>query len=569
MVGSTYHRLSSGGDFEMDKIALLILIIVFIIFSIVAFSLFFYFKKKRKLYTEDIQLKKEVNLFIKYNLKTKEVGVSNIDNLDLDFGKIIENLKKNEEFQGKVNDFINNSQNDDYTLSFVNKKQVKTLVFKFKSYNKEDKTVIIKCTYRRDFKEDKTYKLLDVKTFKEKYAKDNTKGTLYYINVTDFNLINQRYGETTGDYVLYILKKRLKQLENYYRVPAYMGKDHFLLYVTKRIDDKRIQKLARLIIKELVKPIDINGLFIELGINIGVSKNVEGDIGEFINHAYIASEHCKEAKEEIIVYNDKLRSAEMAAFHSKKELDQILDKSRINLKYLPIYSFDNNKVIGYISEMDLNNSNVNFDKIRNYAVQNNSYEKFIDIYFKSHIFSFMKKRPYKRSKLLLNLKLEDVIEFHEFIMSDNTFVGTKIIINLDVRKGFDVINRKPQVMETLNKINNQRIEIALLINENLFYEYDSLLKITNYIILNKNLVRNIHEDNLGKNKLDELIKKAKQYNLAFIATDINEYLELETLLKREIKLMSGTYFSPWEKTPSEIEYSKTKKLTHLLKNNYY
>ena len=74
---------------------------------------------------------------------------------------------------------------------------------------------------------------------------------------------------------------------------------------------------------------------------------------------------------------------------------------------------------------------------------------------------------------------------------------------------------------------------------------------------------------MSRNKIIDLIQDSKEYNIELIALDVKEYLEVETLIKIGVNYMSGVYFAPWSSNPNEIEYSKTKKLVHLLGDSYF
>lgn len=557
----------------MDYLIIYVVLALFatlLLFLLLFLIYYLYTNRKGKKIVNETNQKKETTMFLKYYLKNSDIIVNNVDNIDWNFGKIIGLIKNNETFQKNIKEYVKQKQGDDFTINLFEKKVYKNLTFSFKKYCDEEQCIILKCVYKRDFKEEVEIELPSLEEFKKEHEKFKKRhGVMFYINVLEFNLINQRYGRLSGDYVLSIFKSRLKEFENRNVYPLYLSKDHFALFVNKKVREKKIMKIAKSISQSLKKTIDIGGLGIELSVEIGVCKGKHENIDSYIHYSYIACEHCKKTNQQVVLYNDNLKSEEMLAKYAKEEIDIILDKNKTELLYNAMYSFNKNKIIGYFSKVDLKNDNINFEKIRAYADQTGLYNQLMSINFKSKLTNFMKNRPFKRSKLLIDMKLEDLVLFREIFLSDSSFSGCKTIICLDIRKGFDIVYRSPEILDELMKIINERIEVALIINENLFYDYDVFLKNADYIIINGDLVKNINENIINKNKVKSIIKKSKEYDLEFIARDISEYLELETLLKLDIKYMSGTYFSVWNNLPSEIEYSKTKRLTYLLNENFY
>lgn len=543
-----------------------ILIIFLLLFAI---NYVYTNNESKKMIVEN-NLKKETTMYLKYYLNNSEIVVNNVDNIDWNFGKIIKLIRRNKEFKMKMNEFAQTGKEEDFNIQIIDKKVQKNLKFSFKKYSKEAKCIILKVVYKRDYQPDLQIDLDSSEKFKAKYLLfKKPQGVMFYINIIGFNLINQRYGRISGDYVLSIFKQRVKDFENRKIYPFYLGKDHLALFINKKITDTKSLKLAKKVLKSLKQPIDISGLNIELMAEIGICSGKYNNFDSFIQNSYIACEQCRKVNQPLVIYNNSLKSEEMIAKYCKEEIDLIMAKKRIETLYNPLYSIKKNKVIGYFSKVDLNNKNINFDKIKIYADQIGAYDKLIGVNFRSKLTDFMKNRPNRRLNLLIEMKLEDVNSFKETLLSDSTFSGCKTIICLDIRKGFESIYRNPEILDDINKIINERIEVALIINENIFYDYEVFLKIADYIIINSDLVKGINDNIINKNKVKSIIKKSKEYDVDFIARDISEYLELETLLKLDIDLMSGTYFAPWQNVPSEIEYSKTKKLTYILKENFY
>ena len=48
----------------------------------------------------------------------------------------------------------------------------------------------------------------------------NKHASFYYINIKDFDSLNQRYGRNYGDYILEIIRSRLSSIKKYKSLPS-------------------------------------------------------------------------------------------------------------------------------------------------------------------------------------------------------------------------------------------------------------------------------------------------------------------------------------------------------------
>ena len=69
-----------------------------------------------------------------------------------------------------------------------------------------------------------------------------------------------------------------------------------------------------------------------------------------------------------------------------------------------------------------------------------------------------------------------------------------------------------------------------------------------------------------ENKLLHMVELARNYNLSLFAIDVDEYLEFEKLLKYKTEYISGKYLGDSANTPTEIEYTRTRLLSKIIKD---
>ncbi|GLS89511.1 hypothetical protein GCM10007916_05780 [Psychromonas marina] len=141
-------------------------------------------------------------------------------------------------------------------------------------------------------------------------------GALIYIDLDKFKAINDKYGHSVGDGVLIEFSLRLKQSSRGEESIARVGGDEFTLLAEDMGQDqenayKNAQHLALRIQEMMKKPIDINGLILEMSCSIGVhiltpdSKDTQREVSAADTAMYQA----KKSKQGGIVFSHQSKQA--------------------------------------------------------------------------------------------------------------------------------------------------------------------------------------------------------------------------------------------------------------------
>ena len=178
---------------------------------------------------------------------------------------------------------------------------------------------------------------------------------------------------------------------------------------------------------------------------------------------------------------------------------------------------------------------------------------------------FIKKRPTKQSKLVIHARLEDLASLIEVYFSERSFQECKIILCLDVKKGYEMINKFSNISSNIGKLLNGGVELATLISSGNMYDYDYILRMSDYLILDRELL-DTSKNNMIENRLLHMTELAKSYGLSLFAMNVDEYLEFERLLKYKVEYVSGKYLGDSASTPTEIEYTRTRLLSKIIKD---
>lgn len=520
--------------------------------------------KINKVTLENLKQKK-TSVYVKYDLNSKDVVINNFTYLNLDISRCIINLSKEEEFVEAITGMVKEEEGEYYYSKEIDNKIV-YLTFYFRE--KVDELVILRCDYTiENIAESVTIKSLnDIKAIHD--ASENKKACLYYFNIKEFNSVNQRYGEKCGDYVLEVIKGRLAKEEKNNVACCYLGADQFLAYYNnKRINKKKALNLIKSINKKINKPVDVGYINLDLNFGIGLCVGDYDDLDEYVKRAYVAADYAKKRKRyNIVIYNDNMKLEDDLIDAYEQELNDILTNKDLSVNYSPVFYNKKSKFIGYISNPVFSNSTINYNTLKIIASQRAKFDRLMTTVIDSQLVSYLKKRPKKSAKLFLRLKLEDLPAFLETYLSNPAYSDCKIVVYLDVKKGYEMLNKYSYISSTISKIVDEGIEIASELNYSNMYNYDYILKNSTYLVLDESIVSNMNNI-LVRNRVINVIELAKTYDLDLLAVDVREYIQYENLLKYDVNYFSGTYFGKNVKKPNEIEQSKTKIFAKFIKDS--
>ncbi|MFQ5587712.1 MAG: putative bifunctional diguanylate cyclase/phosphodiesterase, partial [Nitrospiria bacterium] len=101
--------------------------------------------------------------------------------------------------------------------------------------------------------------------------RNHKKTALLFIDLNGFKQVNDTYGHLSGDKALQEIARRLLSIVRLTDTVTRPGGDEFIIILTDLSDSQEAVTLARKIIKEISKPVQLNGQHSYLGASIGIS----------------------------------------------------------------------------------------------------------------------------------------------------------------------------------------------------------------------------------------------------------------------------------------------------------
>ncbi|HFU75726.1 MAG TPA: EAL domain-containing protein [Arcobacter sp.] len=286
-----------------------------------------------------------------------------------------------------------------------------------------------------------------------KYTKQNAYGLGTLIDIDDFSLLNELYGEDNGDKILVQLKNLLEShfnKENYICYRA--GADQFSVLTTNKEIDINQLKIECEKFVELVDKTGINldnGNNINISITIGIAQSDSHHIFEDVQRVLNVA---KKKFVQIMIYDSNLhdtpKNFEENLYWIKKLKDGLFD-GHFKAFYQPIVDTRSQEIVKYealIRYVDDNNDIVPPYKFLPVAKKAKLYNKILQLMLEE-VLNFIKE---KQKVVSLNISFDD-IKFNEsqhFIdkkLSENTehckylhfeLLETEEIENFDIAKEF-------------------------------------------------------------------------------------------------------------------------------------
>lgn len=175
-------------------------------------------------------------------------------------------------------------------------------------------------------------------------------GAVCYLDLDEFKTVNDSLGHTFGDKMLNIISQRLSHLIPQQGTCARFGGDEFVLLLPELGDTKEhcaevAAHTVELVLKNLAKPIDIDGQTVYSSGSIGIAEFPSGSISseQIIQHADTALYRAKAmGRNRYHFYSQDMQNTAKNRLMIEKGLHEAIDNHEFQLWLQPLYDNQNN-----------------------------------------------------------------------------------------------------------------------------------------------------------------------------------------------------------------------------------
>ncbi|SFB06677.1 MULTISPECIES: GGDEF and EAL domain-containing protein [unclassified Bacillus (in: firmicutes)] len=169
-----------------------------------------------------------------------------------------------------------------------------------------------------------------------------------FLDLDRFKIINDTKGHTTGDHLLHIVAKRLKNAVQDDGLVSRQGGDEFIILL-EDADKTKASEVAERILKEFVSGFEVNEeeFFITTSIGISLAPFDGRDEETLIKHADTAMYLAKErGKNNYQFYTEKLKGLSSKKMELENGLRKGLEQKQFILHYQPQVELETGKITG-------------------------------------------------------------------------------------------------------------------------------------------------------------------------------------------------------------------------------
>ncbi len=165
-----------------------------------------------------------------------------------------------------------------------------------------------------------------------------TDGCLMYFDLDRFKIINDTHGHIAGDVVLKTVTQRLKYTLGEGVLIGRLGGDEFAALLTDVSSRDNIEKMSRVLIEQVSKPIQLDGCTDWVGLSIGAFMLKRGtmSVGEMLHRADLAMYEAKRAgRGRLVFFDPTMGDASKGRAQAQADLKKAIEENQLFMVYQP------------------------------------------------------------------------------------------------------------------------------------------------------------------------------------------------------------------------------------------
>lgn len=183
----------------------------------------------------------------------------------------------------------------------------------------------------------------------KKKEQNGEKCAIFYIDIDNFQIINDIYGYIFGDKVMKQIGDRFKQyIDSSKGIVSRIGSDEFLIFYPAVQSKEKIYDLADRILEEFNRPLicENNKLYVGLSIGISIYPDHGQEVHKLLRNANIAMYSVKDAgKNSFAIYDQNMSKEIIDAAIIERDLKSAVEELQFELHYHPQIDIKTNEIV--------------------------------------------------------------------------------------------------------------------------------------------------------------------------------------------------------------------------------
>lgn len=184
--------------------------------------------------------------------------------------------------------------------------------------------------------------------------KNSQNGGALFLDVDNFQSVNNTFGHDMGDEFLAETALRLTKIKGEKNIIGRIGGDEFAILISDVNTEKELEEYADKILKLFEDPLVIHGNAIQLTVSIGIilfnyeDKKSQNEFDEIINRGEsILGEAKRLSKGSYALFNDKFGGIIELQNKMELELKNSIKNNELTCYYQPLYNNETKSIVGF------------------------------------------------------------------------------------------------------------------------------------------------------------------------------------------------------------------------------
>lgn len=182
------------------------------------------------------------------------------------------------------------------------------------------------------------------------YPIDSCSGSIFFVDIDNFKIINDTFGHSYGDKVLIEVSNRLKSLSPDELTIARIGGDEFIVIQDVYKDEEDVKGLAQRVLESFKDPVNIerNNFHIACSIGIALYPMHGSTTEEILKNADLAMYKAKNmGKNRYVLYDHSMSSDMSERIETEKSIRLAFENEEFELYYQPCTGAKERNLIGF------------------------------------------------------------------------------------------------------------------------------------------------------------------------------------------------------------------------------
>ena len=381
--------------------------------------------------------------------------------------------------------------------------------------------------------------------------KDDSILACLFIDIDNFMLINDTYGDYISNQILQKISYKLTEMKTDNLKVYYWGADKFTIIINNCKDIKHIKTVTKKIKETICKTIKLKKKNISITSSIGISIYPihSQNINDLCRDADIAMHQAKEkGKNQFYIFEEYMKDIIISNYGINESLKEAVNKNQWEIYYQPQFNAEANHVIGFEALIRWKHPKKGLIMPSNFIPTAESNDCIFDIgqYVIKNVFEQAAKwnQNYNNNLVAsINLSPKEFERKKLIPLISETLKKVKLstdLVIVEITENTFLYNNKNQIKD----LKDLGIKVSI---DDFGTGYSSLSYLQeypiDYIKIDKSFVRNINADHQKKILSNSIISLAKNLNLDIVTEGIESKQELDFFIGKECKKFQGYYFS--------------------------